>query len=119
LEFADRGNNTLLTLEDSSRPARLLVAVRRGEDALPFAEVDRRQGCLVHLPVHLLQSTPGSEAACSSLQPHRRQHLKGRHLPRRLRRDVRRLLDLLRLLALGLDLLGAGYGGRGRLLARE
>ena len=58
LEFADRGNNTLLTLEDSSRPARLLVAVRRGDEALPFAEVDRRQGRHVHLPTHILQPTP-------------------------------------------------------------
>jgi hypothetical protein len=37
-----------------------------------------------------------------------RRHLVGKHLPRRLRRDVRRLLDLLQLLALVLDLLDAG-----------
>jgi hypothetical protein len=58
LEVADRGNNTMLAHEDSSGPAWLLVAVRRGEDAPPFAEVDRRQGRLVHLPAHLLQSAP-------------------------------------------------------------
>ena len=72
LEFANRGNNTLLTHEDSSISARLLVAVRRGKDALPFGKVDRHQGCLVHLPAHLLQPSPRQEAACCSLQPHRR-----------------------------------------------
>ena len=42
-------------------------------------------------------------AACSC-----RRHLGGKHLPRWLHRDVRRLLYLLRLLALVLDLLDAG-----------
>jgi len=58
LEFADRGHNTLLAHVDSSRSARLLVAVRQGADAPPFAEVDRRQGRLVHLSAHLMQPTP-------------------------------------------------------------
>jgi len=58
LEFADRGNDTLLAHEDSSRPARLLVAVRRNKDTPSFAKVDRRQGRLVHLSAHLLQPTP-------------------------------------------------------------
>ena len=49
LEFA-----TLRALEDSGELARALVAVQRGEVALPFAKVDRHQGCLVHLPAHLL-----------------------------------------------------------------
>ena len=58
LEFADRGNNTLLAHVDSSRSTRLLVAIRRGEDAPPFAKVDRRQGRLMHLSAHLMQPTP-------------------------------------------------------------
>jgi hypothetical protein len=57
---------------------------------------------------HLLHQPTCKEAARSSLQPHCRRHLVGKHLARRLRRDVRRLLDLLQLLALVLDLLDAG-----------
>ena len=47
--------NTILVLEDSSRLARLLVAIPQGEIVLRCAEVDRRQGHLVHRLAHLLQ----------------------------------------------------------------
>ena len=59
---------------------------------------------------HLPHPPTCQEAARSSLQPHRSQHLAGKHLPRRRHRDVHRLLDLLQLLARDWDLLGADYG---------
>ena len=55
LEVAARGKNTILVPKDSSRSARLLVAIPQGEIVLPCAEADRRQGHLVHRLAHLLQ----------------------------------------------------------------
>ena len=52
---SSRGKNTILMLEDSSRSARLLVAIPQGEIVLRCVEVDHRQGHLVHRLAHLLQ----------------------------------------------------------------
>ena len=54
LEVAARGKNTILVPKDSSRSARLLVAIPQGEIMLRCAKVDRRQGHLVHRLAHLL-----------------------------------------------------------------
>ena len=46
----------------------------------PYAEDDRRQGCLERLPAHLLQPPAHQEATRRSLQPHYRRHPAGTHL---------------------------------------
>jgi hypothetical protein len=71
-------------------------------------ELRRGAGLNLLQIAHLLHPPMCKEAAHSSLQPHCRRHLVGKHLPRQLRRDVHWLLDLLQPLALVLDLLDAG-----------
>jgi hypothetical protein len=69
LKFVTRGTRTMLALGDSG-PVPLLMAGQQGEVAPPCAEVNRHQGCLEHLSVHLSHSPSCKEATSSSLYAH-------------------------------------------------
>jgi hypothetical protein len=101
-EYAARGGNRMLKILDAADGIEVLHAAKCNLEEL------RRGAGLNQLQIaHLPHPPTCKEATRSSLQPHCRRHLAVKRLPRRLCRDVRRLLDLLRLRVLILDLLDA------------
>ena len=96
------GGNHKPKIPDAVDKIKVLHAVKSNLEELQRG-VGLNQLQIAHHP-HPLMS---QEAVRSNLQTHHRRLLVGKHLPRRLRHDVCRLLDLLRLLALVLDLLDA------------